>query len=101
MQVNTWILILLSVLLGTLGGYGLTRHMLSESLNKINLMTPVFVMDRAAMIQTLPPSTSPEAMSEQVRSWRQKAKQLAEAGFLVIDANVIIAAPEDIYVHVR
>ena len=101
MPPNTaWLIaVLLSSALGSLGGYLVTSRMLEEPLQKLSLTTPVFILDRAHWVKAIPPEATPEVMAKAMDEWRQKADQLARAGYLVLDSGMVVAAPEDVYVR--
>ncbi len=101
MPANTaWLIaVLLSSGLGSLGGYLATSRMLEEPLQKLSLTTPVFVLDRTHWVKAIPPDATPEVIAKAMDEWRQKADRLARAGYLVIDSGMVVAAPEDVYVH--
>jgi hypothetical protein len=82
-----------------LGGFYLTQKLLEEPLAKLGLTTPVFILDRAAWVRSLPADASQEAVNKAMEDWREKAGQLANAGYLVIDSGLVVAAPEDVYVR--
>ena len=85
--------------LSSLGGYYATSRTLAEPLRKLSMTTPVLVLDRAALVKSLPPEAPPEVIRKAMDEWRQKADQLARAGYLVIDSGMVVAAPWDIYVR--
>ena len=91
--------VLLSSALGSIGGFYGTKMELEEPLDKLGLTTPVFVLDRAAWLRPLPADASQEAINKAMDDWREKAGQLAKAGYLVIDSGLVVAAPEDVYVR--
>ncbi len=94
-----WIIIaLISTVMGAISG-GLTAQLLLKTpLQRLSLNTPVFVLDRARLIQGLPPNASPEQMARTVADWKSLAAKLSAEGYLVLDASAIIEAPEDVYV---
>jgi len=94
-----FVAILLFSALCTLGGYYATSRALAEPLHKLSMTTPVLVLDRTALVKALPPDAPPELIREAMDEWRQKAEQLAQAGYLVIDSGMVVAAPEDVYVR--
>lgn len=74
-------------------------RVLAEPLQKLSLTTPVFVLDRAHWVKAIPPDATPEVIAKAMDAWRQKADQLARAGYLVLDSGMVVAAPEDVYVR--
>ena len=91
--------VILSSALGSLGGFYASQQALKEPLAKLGLTTPVFILDRAAWVRSLPPDSSQEAVNRAMEDWKNQAGQLAKAGYLVIDSGMVVAAPEDVYVR--
>jgi hypothetical protein len=95
-----WIWIVIIALLSGLAGGGLsTQYLLKAPLERLSLVTPVFVLDRTKLIQSLPPNANQEQMTQIVDSWKSQANKLSAAGYLVLDSTAIVAAPDDIYVR--
>jgi len=84
---------------GGLAGHWVTNRTLEGPLGKLDLVTPVFVLDRSAVIKGLPPDASRETIDRAMKALREKADRLAASGYLVIDAGLVVAAPEDVYVR--
>lgn len=96
---SNWIIVgLISSAMGVISGGLTAQRLLKNPLDRLNLTTPVFVLDRARLIQGLPPNASPEQMARTVAEWKALAKKLSAEGYLVLDASAIIEAPEDVYV---
>jgi hypothetical protein len=94
-----WLWMVMVALVSGLAGSGLmTQYLLKAPLERLSLVTPVFVLDRARLIQALPPNASPEQMIQVVDSWKTQANKLSAAGYLVLDSTAIVAAPDDMYV---
>ncbi|WNB74063.1 hypothetical protein [Methylomonas koyamae] len=91
--------VLIAVCLGCLGGWLAAQQQLQQPLARLNLVTPVFVLNRAKLIQSIPPNASQEQMAKIVDVWQGQAKKLSEAGYLVIDSTAVVAAPADVYVQ--
>lgn len=91
--------LLASWIVGSLAGFWMTTHSLHTRLAKLDLTTPVFVLDRSAVIKSLPPDASPDTIARAMAAMRDKADRLAASGYLVIDAGWVLAAPEDVYVR--
>jgi len=88
-----------SWMIGSLAGYLTTSRTLQAPLEKLNLVTPVFVLDRSVVIKSLPPDASRETVDQAMIALREKANRMAASGYLVIDSGLVVAAPEDIYVR--
>jgi len=91
--------VVISACLGCAGGWLAAQQQLEQPLARLNLVTPVFVLDRGRLIQSIPPNASQEQMAKIVDDWQGQAKKLSEAGYLVIDSTAVVAAPEDVYVR--
>jgi hypothetical protein len=59
---------------------------------------PIAILDRGALLQSLESQGNPEEHARQRGRFESLARQLADAGYLVIDRGWVIAAPEDFYV---
>ena len=79
--------------------HAVAYQLLKVPLQHLSLTTPVFVMDRARLIQALPPNATPEQMAQAVEDWQRLALKLSNAGYLVLDSTAVIAAPDDVYVR--
>ncbi|BBL57513.1 hypothetical protein [Methylomonas koyamae] len=91
--------VLISLFLGSIGGWLAAQQQLQQPLARLNLVTPVFVLDRGKLIQSIPPNASQEQMAKIVDDWQGQAKKLSDAGYLVIDSTAVVAAPADVYVQ--
>jgi hypothetical protein len=91
--------VLIAACLGCMGGWLAAQQQLQQPLARLNLVTPVFVLDRAKLIQSIQPNASQEQMAKIVDDWQGQAKKLSDAGYLVIDSTAVVAAPEDVYVR--
>lgn len=91
--------VLIAACLGCLGGWLATQQQLQQPLERLNLVTPVVVLDRTKLIQSIPPNASQEQMAKIVDDWQVQAQKLSDAGYLVIDSTAVVAAPEDVYVR--
>jgi hypothetical protein len=90
---------LMALVLGLMGGTIAATQLLKEPLQRLNLITPVFVLDRARLIQAIPPNATPEQMARTVEEWQRLATKLSNAGYLILDSTAVVAAPDDTYVR--
>ena len=90
---------LLAAVVGLLSGTLSAYQLLKVPMQRLNLTTPVFVLDRARLIQALPPNATPEQMARTVDDWQRLAAKLSAAGYLVLDSTAVVAAPDDVYVR--
>lgn len=91
--------VLIAACLGGIGGWFAAHQQLQQPLARLNLVTPVFVLDRTKLIQSIPPNASQEQMAKIVDDWQSQAKKLSDAGYLVIDSTAVVTAPDDVYVR--
>ncbi len=91
--------VFIAACLGGIGGWLAAQQQLQQPIARLNMVTPVFVLDRAKLIQSIPPNSSQEQMAKIVDDWQGQAKKLSDAGYLVIDSTAVVAAPEDVYVR--
>ena len=93
LRVSLWLLVPLVLAAasgsGYLGGL-LTRDVLRSELA---LRPPVVLFDLAGAIQ----GAEPSQLAARVARETEQAKRLAAGGFLVLDAQAVIAAPPDLY----
>lgn len=94
-----WFLaIVIGTALGGFAGFVATSRLLAAPLERLSLVTPVVVLDRAAALRSLPPDAPREAIEQVLSTLRAKADRLAASGYLVLDAGLVVAAPEDVVV---
>ncbi|QPK61663.1 hypothetical protein IVG45_12310 [Methylomonas sp. LL1] len=91
--------VLIAACLGGIGGWFAAYQQLQQPLARLNLVTPVFVLDRAKLIRSIPPNASQDQMTKIVDDWQSQAKKLSDAGYLVIDSTAVVTAPDDVYVR--
>jgi len=100
MAAKQWLGIgLMALVLGLMGGTVAATQLLKETLQRLNLITPVFVLDRGRLIQAIPPNATPEQMARTVEDWQRLATKLSNAGYLVLDSTAVVSAPDDTYVR--
>ena len=66
---------------------------------RLTLMTPIVVVDRAAVLKSLPVNASPEARGQVTQNLKDLTSRYSQEGFLVLDSSWVLGAPEDVYVH--
>ena len=75
---------------GALAGWWVSRDLRAE----LALRPPALVLDLAAAVRSVPPEAVNELLARQLAS----ARQLAAGGFLVLDAQAVLAAPPELTV---
>jgi hypothetical protein len=75
---------------GALGGWWASKQMRAE----LALRPPALVLDLAAAVRSAPPEAVDAALARQLAT----ARQLAAGGFLVLDAQAVLAAPPELTV---
>lgn len=99
---SQWLsMVLITASLGTVGGWLAAHQQLQQPIERLNLVTPVFVLDRTKLIQSIPPNATQEQMAKIVDDWQGRAKKLSDAGYLVIDSTAVVTAPGDLYIQVQ
>jgi len=97
---SQWLtMVLIALGMGSVGGALLSYQIMKAPLQRLNMITPVFVLDRSKLIHALPPNATAEQMASTVADWKNLAAKLSSAGYLVIDATAVIAAPDDVFVR--
>ena len=66
---------------------------------RLTLMTPIVVVDRAAALKSLSINASAEARDQVTQSLKDLTSLYSQEGFLVLDGSWVLGAPEDVYVH--
>jgi hypothetical protein len=97
MRVSLWLAVPL-VLAGAAGSGYLGARWAAESLStELALRPPVILFDLAAAVR----GAGPEQLAAAVAREKEQAKRLAAGGFLVLDAQAVIAAPPEFYLVPR
>ena len=82
-------------LAGALTAGGLAGWWVSKDLHaELALRPPALVLDLATAVRSAPPEAVDELLTHQLTA----AKQLAAGGFLVLDAQAVLAAPPELTV---
>ena len=83
------------LVLATAGGAGyLGAHWAAEDLREeLALRPPVVLFDLAGAVRDV----APERLGSAMARVKERAARLSEGGFLVLDAQAVIAAPPDLY----
>jgi len=91
--VSPWVLALL-VLTAAVGSACIGAWWAGEQLRaELTLRPPVILFDLAGTVQ----GVDPAQVGASVARAKEQAKRLAEGGFLVLDAQAVIAAPAELY----
>ncbi|SDX69617.1 hypothetical protein [Thiocapsa roseopersicina] len=89
------ILLLAAILPAALAGGYLGAEFATRPLHEaIATRPPVLIVDVAAALDGI----VPEDVGEAIADLRSTAKRLADGGVLVLDAQAVLAAPQDAYV---
>lgn len=93
--------IAIAAVIGTVGGVGVSYLMMDSrqaSLEERLLKSPpVVVVDFAKMAMQYPEGATPEEVEKLMVQTNDAVVRLREAGYLVLDAGAVVAAPEDVY----
>jgi hypothetical protein len=74
-------------------GYLGAQWVAEELRSELTLRPPVVLFDMAAAVR----GVAPDRLAAVVAREKARAERLAEAGFLVLDAQAVIAAPADLH----
>jgi hypothetical protein len=66
---------------------------------QLTVMTPIVVLDRAAVLKNLPINASPKVRDQVTQNLKNLTSRYSQEGFLVLDGSWVLGAPEDVYVH--
>jgi hypothetical protein len=93
--VSLWLVVPL-VLAAVVGSGYVGARWTAESLRaELALRPPVILFDMAGAVR----GAGPEQLSVVVAREKEQAKRLAVGGFLVLDAQAVIAAPPELYLN--
>ena len=82
------------ILLATAGSGYLGARWVAEDLRaELALRPPVVLFDMAGTVR----GVAPDRLAAVVDREKARARKLADAGFLVLDAQAVIAAPPELY----
>lgn len=98
---KTPFIILLSALAGGICGWISAYTVYRDALNRIELLTPVVVLDATGVLKHLDVRSTPEEIAAAMEKVNRQAEKLKEAGFLVLKPNAVMAAPEAVHVKVE
>jgi len=94
MRLSLWLTLLLIVAAAAGSGY-LGARWAAESLStELLLRPPVILFDMAGAVR----GAGPAQLAAVVARGKEQAKRLAAGGFLVLDAQAVIAAPPELYI---
>ena len=89
-----WAAIGLVLATAVVSGYNGARWAAEDLRAELALRPPVVLFDMAAAVR----GVAPDRLAAVVAREKARAKRLADAGFLVLDAQAMIAAPPDLYI---
>ena len=93
--------ILVAALLGAAIGFAAARRFpnrrAGELQARLERRPPVVVVDFARLAAAYPPGASREELDERMAGTRDAIAKLRRAGYLVLDAASVVAAPKDLY----
>jgi hypothetical protein len=93
--------IAISAILGAVGGavlsYFVMDHRMSDIDERLLQSPPVVVVDFAQMAMRFPEGATPEEVEGLMMETNRLVLRLQEAGYLVLDAGAVLAAPVDLY----
>lgn len=93
--------IAIAAIIGVLGGAGSSYLMIEQRQASIEdrllKSPPVVVVDFAKMAMQYPEGATPEEVEKLMMQTNDAVVRLREAGYMVLDAGAVVAAPEDVY----
>jgi len=79
------------------GSYWLLNGQEARIQQRLNQTPPVVVVDFAKVAAAYPAGASEEEIEKLMVKTQRTILKLKEAGYLVLDAGAVVAAPEDLY----
>lgn len=95
-----FVLIAASFVAGVVGGIIGTRLVFQEALKRIELVSPVVVLDAAPALDSIQVRSTPEEIAAVLRQVNEQAERLKQKGFVVLRPNAVMAMPEAVHVTV-
>jgi hypothetical protein len=90
-----WAAVALGLATAVASGYLGARWAAEELRAELTLRPPVVLFDMAAAVR----GVAPDRLAAVVAREKARAERLAEVGFLVLDAQAVIAAPADFHIE--
>jgi len=94
----SWAAAILLMVIGVMIGMGYTHYRYRELQREIDRTAPIAVIRLADFLRQLPAKPSQADMKGVYEKYAGVVDRLAAAGYLVIDAQGVAGAPEDLYV---
>jgi SepF-like predicted cell division protein (DUF552 family) len=79
---------------GWIAAYGVYRN----ALHRIELLTPVVVVDATKTLEALNVKSTPEEIATVLEKVKNQAEKLKQAGFIVLKPNTVMAAPDEVVI---
>ncbi len=95
MPLFVWAAVALSTATVVASGYLGARWAAEDLRAELALRPPVVLFDMAAAVR----GVAPDRLAAVVAREKARAERLADAGFLVLDAQAVIAAPADLHIE--
>lgn len=95
-----FLILLISFLVGAGGGALGARFVYHEALERIEMLSPVVVLDATPMLESIQVRSSPEEIATVLQKVRDQAERLKGKGFVVLKPSAVMATPEAVYVKV-
>lgn len=93
--------IAIAAIIGAIGGAGISHFMAEQRQTNIDerfhKSPPVVVVDFAKMAMQYPEGATQEEVEKLMVKTNDAVVRLREAGYMVLDASAVVAAPEDVY----
>ena len=91
---SVWAAVALGLVIAVASGYLGALWAAEELRSELTLRPPVVLFDMAAAVR----GVAPDRLAAVVAREKARAERLADAGFLVLDAQAVIVAPPDLYI---
>jgi hypothetical protein len=81
-----------------LGGLALYENGILKARQRF--LTPIIIIDRLNFVRTLPVDEDAHQRINRLEDFERSLNQLKDAGYLVLDASAILAAPPNLWAHI-
>jgi hypothetical protein len=91
--ISPWVVVLVVLVAAGASGYLSARWAAEGLRSELTLRPPVILFDMAGAVN----GVDPARLGESVARAKEQARRLSEGGFLVLDAQAVIAAPPELF----
>ncbi|ODN41395.1 hypothetical protein [Piscirickettsia litoralis] len=96
---QTLISVIVSSIIATIVVFLFFHNKISHLENQLAQTPPIAVVDLTQFVQSYPKGASEQTVNARLNKLHSDIAKLKDAGYLVLNANQVMAAPSDIYIE--